>query len=144
MSPKATGNRITVPSNPNPNAPETLRPSQLTIVADTAPTVPQGPAAAAGETLTPEVVLARIESELVKAGGMWAKGAKAFNLKTAGQRLHNALAEVQAAEAHAKALRDGMAALIAEGIAAINGTTAPKKTKTVAPSTDAATAPKVG
>jgi hypothetical protein len=140
MSPKATGNRITVPSNatnPNPNAPETLRPSQLTIVAD----VPQGPAAAAGETLTPETVLARIESELVKAGGMWAKGAKAFNLKTAGQRLHNALAEVQAAEAHAKALRDGMAALIAEGIAAINGTMAPKKTKTEAPKTDA---PKAG
>jgi hypothetical protein len=116
MAPKTTRTVVTSPNT----APETLRPSQLTIVPD-APTV--------DATITPEHVLSQVEIELTKAGGLWAKGAKAFALKTAGQRIHNALAEVRAAEEHAAALRANMTALIKEGLDAINGVMPPSKAK---------------
>jgi hypothetical protein len=79
--------------------------------------------------VTPEAALQAIEVEIAKAGGMWAKGPRVFACKTAGQRLANALQELHAAEAHAKALRDGMTQLVQDAINAVAGVLTPTKAK---------------
>lgn len=78
--------------------------------------------------VTPESAMDAINRELTTLG-IFGGGQRRQALMVAGQRLHKALAELQSAEAHAKALRDGMAQLTKEAVDAVAGIVAPKAPK---------------
>lgn len=97
--------------------------------------------------VTPESAMDALQRELT-ALGVFGGGQRRQALMVAGQRLHKALEELKAAEAHAAALRAGMTQLTQDAIDAVAGVAKPKAPKAaangVAPSTPTTDASKAG
>jgi hypothetical protein len=92
------------------------------------PSKKTAPIPAPTSDVTPESALATIERTLGELG-IFGGGQRRQSLLVAGQRLHKALAELHAVEARATELRNAMAPLVTEALAAISGQAVPSKAK---------------